>query len=257
LTQIHESAVVHPEAQLGTDVVVGPFAIIEKEVQIGDKTEIGPHAIIADGTTIGNNCRISAGAVLGTQPQDLKFENEKTFVVIGDNTTIREYATVNRATSHSYYTRVGDNCLLMAYSHIAHDCQIGNHVVIANAVNMAGHVIIEDYVGVGGMTAIHQFVRIGAHTFIGGGYRVPKDVPPYILAMGEPLTFGGLNQVGLKRRGFSDETLSILKKAYRIIYRSKLIFKDALIEVENSLPKIPEIEHLLKFLKESERGVIR
>jgi len=257
VTQIHDTAIVHPRAQLGNDVLIGPFAIIEEEVQIGDKTEIGPHAVISNGTTIGSSCRISAGAVIGTQPQDLKFENEKTFVVIGNNTTIREYATVNRATSHSYYTKVGDNCLLMAYSHTAHDCQLGNHVVIANAVNMAGHVIIEDYVGVGGMTAIHQFVHIGTQTFIGGGLRVSKDVPPYILAMGDPLTYGGLNQVGLKRRGFSDETLRVLKKAYRIIYRSKLILKDAIVEVEKTLPKIPEIEHLLQFLKESERGVIR
>ena len=257
MTHIHSTAVVDPKAELGADVQIGPFAVIEAHVQIGDGTQVASHAVIADGSTIGRNCRISSGAVIATVPQDLKFENEKTFVVIGDNTTIREYATINRATNHSYYTRVGNNCLLMAYSHVAHDCRLGDHVVIANSVNMAGHVVIGDHVGIGGMTAIHQFVHIGAHTFIGGGFRVPKDVPPYILAMGEPLRYGGLNLVGLKRRGFSTATINTLKQAFRILYRSKLTLAEAVKEIDMQIPKIPEIENLLEFLTSGDRGIIR
>ena len=257
MTNIHPTAIVDSKAELGSGVKIGPYAIIEAETQIGDGTEIGYHAVIADGSTLGKNCKISPGAVIGTAPQDLKFGGEKTFVVIGDNTTVRECATVNRATTHSYYTRVGDNCLLMAYSHVAHDCVLGNNVVIANSVNMAGHIIIDDFVGIGGVTPIHQFVRIGAHSFIGGGLRVSKDVPPFILAMGDPLRFGGLNRVGLQRRGFDDDRLNILKQAYKIIYRSKLTLEQAAAEIENSLKVNSDIEYLLKFLKASERGIIR
>jgi len=257
MTSIHSTAIVDPGAELGQDVEIGPYAIIEREVKIGNGTKIGPHAVLATGANIGNNCKISAGAVIATPPQDLKFKDEKTFVVIGDNTVIREFATVNRATTHSYYTRVGNDCLLMAYSHIAHDCQIGNNVVIANAVNMAGHIIIGNNVGIGGMTAIHQFVHIGDHCFIGGGLRVPQDVPPYILAMGEPITFGGLNKVGLKRRGFSDEVLNTLKKAFHVIYRENLTLQEAIQKIEDTFDMIPEIKTLLDFLKGNERGIIR
>lgn len=257
MTQIHPTAIIDSKAELGADVHIGPFAIIEGEVTIGEGTEIGPHAVIASGTTLGKNCMISAGAVIATLPQDLKFKNEKTFVTIGDNTVIREYATINRATTYSFYTKVGSNCLLMAYSHLAHDCHIGNNVVIANAVNMAGHVIIGDHVGIGGMTAIHQFVHIGPHCFIGGGLRVANDVPPYILAMGEPITFGGLNKIGLKRRGFSDETLTVLKRAYHFIYRENLTLQEAIKKIEDTLDKIPEILSLIEFLKGCERGIIR
>jgi len=257
LTQIHPTAVVDPRAELGADVRIGPFTVIEAEVQIGDGTQIASHAVIANGSTIGNNCKISSGAVIATVPQDLKFGDEKTFVVIGDHTTIREYATINRATDYSYYTRVGNNCLLMAYSHVAHDCRLVDHVVIANSVNMAGHVIIGDHVGIGGITAIHQFVHIGEHSFIGGGLRVPKDVPPYILAMGEPLRYGGLNIVGLKRRGFTTETINTLKQAFRILYRSKLTLAEAVKKIDQQIPKIPEIENLLQFLTSGDRGIIR
>lgn len=257
MTEIHKTAIVDPAAELGTDVKIGPYVVVEGGVKIGDGTEIGPHAVIAEGTTLGKKCFVSPGAVIGTKPQDLKFEDEKTFVEIGDYTTIREFATVNRATSYSYYTRVGSHCLLMAYSHIAHDCRLGDHVVIANAVNMAGHVIIDDHVGVGGMTAIHQFVHIGAHSFVGGGLRVTKDVPPFILAMGEPITYGGLNLVGLKRRGFTSEALSVLKKAYKVIYRSNLTLKEAIEEISSNFPQTEEVKYLIDFLKRSERGVIR
>jgi len=257
LTQIHPSAVIDSKAEIGEDVQIGPFAVIEADVKIGDGCEIHPHAVIASGTTIGSKSRIFSGAVIGTIPQDLKFDNEKTFVSIGENTTCREYATVNRGTNHSWTTRVGDNCLLMAYSHTAHDCQIGNNVVIANAVNMAGHVVIEDHVGVGGMCAIHQFVHIGDHSFIGGMSAIKKDVPPYILAMGDPLTYGGLNSVGLSRRGFTPEVLSLLKKAYKVLYRQNLTIDQAVEKIEQEFEMVPELSRLLDFLKGSERGIIR
>ncbi|MCD6376026.1 MAG: acyl-ACP--UDP-N-acetylglucosamine O-acyltransferase [Caldisericaceae bacterium] len=257
MVEIHPTAVVHPEAKLGVEVKIGPYAIIEKEVSIGDGSQIGPHAVIASGATLGKNCRVFKGAVIATEPQDLKFSNEKTFVEIGDNTTIREFATVNRATSHSYYTRVGSNCLLMAYSHVAHDCQIGNFCTIANSVNMAGHVIIGDYVGIGGLTAIHQFVHIGDYSFIGGGLRVSQDVPPYILAAGEPIRFAGLNAVGLRRRGFTREQLNLLKQAYHIVYRENLKLKEAIQKIEQTLEQTAEIQKIVEFLKQSERGIIR
>jgi len=255
--EIHNSAVVDQKARIGENVNINPFAVIEANVVIGNSCEIGSTALIANGTTLGNECKIFHGAVLGTIPQDLKFEGEDSFLEIGNNTTIREFATLNRGTKDRWKTLVGNNCLLMAYSHIAHDCHIGNNVVIANAVNMAGHVTIEDHVGIGGMTGVHQFIRIGKHSFIGGGLRIHKDVPPYILAMGEPLRYGGLNRVGLKRRGFSDESLSIMKEAYRIIYQLNLTVKDALKKVEDEIEQIEEVCEILSFFRESERGVIR
>ncbi|MHB2148853.1 acyl-ACP--UDP-N-acetylglucosamine O-acyltransferase [Calditrichota bacterium LG25] len=257
MVEIHPTAIVDPRAQLGVDVKIAPYAVVEKDVVIGDGTQIGPHAVIANGARLGKNCRVFTGAVISTEPQDLKFADEKTFVEIGDNTTIREFATVNRATSHSYYTRVGSNCLLMAYSHIAHDCQIGNFCTIANSVNMAGHVIIGDFVGIGGLTAIHQFVHIGDHAFIGGGLRVSQDIPPFILAAGEPIRFAGLNAVGLRRRGFSREQLDLMKKAYHIVYRENLRLKDAIERIEQSLELTAEVKKIVEFLKNSERGIIR
>ncbi len=257
MTHVHETAVVDTKAELGENVVVGPYAVIEGDVCIGADTRVGPHAVIAAGTRIGERCRIFSSAVIGTVPQDLKFGEERTFVDIGDETTIREFATINRATDYSYHTRVGSNCLLMAYAHVAHDCQIGNRVIIANAVNMGGHVIIDDFVGIGGLTAIHQFVKIGAHAFIGGGLRVQKDVPPYILAMGEPMRYGGLNTVGLKRRGFSNESLEQIKQAYKHIYRQKLTLGQATQTIRTHLPPTTEVNNILKFIEESDRGLLR
>ena len=257
LAEIHKTAIVEASAELADDVSVGPYTIIEGDVRIDAGTQIGPHVLLASGTRIGKNCRVSNGAVLGTQPQDLKFAGEKTTLEIGDNTTIREFATVNRGTTDHWKTVIGENCLLMAYSHVAHDCTIGNNVILANVVNLAGHVTIDDFVGVGGVTPIHQFVHIGRHAFIGGGFRVPKDIPPFILAMGEPLRFGGLNSVGLKRRGFSDDLLAKIKKAYRIIYNSKLLLVDALKKVEDEIEPVEEITYLVSFFRDSERGVIR
>lgn len=255
--QIHNSAIVHTGAEIGNDVEVGPYCIIEDNVVIDEGTKIGSHVLIASGTRIGKQCKIFQGAVLGTIPQDLKFSGEVTTLEIGDRTTIREYATLNRGTTDRMKTVVGKDCFLMAYSHIAHDCIIGNNVIIANAVNMAGHVVIEDYAGVGGLTPIHQFVRIGKHSFIGGGLRVPKDVPPYILAMGEPLQFGGLNSVGLRRRGFTSQKISTIKSVYKIIYRQNLTISEALQKIEQEIEPLQEVKYIVSFFKESERGVIR
>ncbi len=254
---IHQTTIVNSKSEISKDVDVGPFTIIEEDVKIGEGTVIGSSALIAAGTRIGKNCRIFHGAVLGSIPQDLKFAGEKTTLEIGDNTTIREFATLNRGTAENLKTVIGNSCLLMAYSHVAHDCVLGNHVVIANSVNMAGHVIIDDYTGIGGISPIHQFVRIGKHCFIGGGSHVSKDVPPYVLAMGTPFRYAGLNRVGLTRRGFPEETLETIKKAYRIIFQSKLNVDDALKKVRDEVEPIEEVQDILHFFRDSERGVIR
>ncbi len=257
MTGIHPTALVDSNAEIAPDVAIGPYSIIEDGVKIAQGTHISSHVRICKGTTIGASCSVYQGAVIGTQPQDLKFGGEESYVTIGNNTTIREYATINRATSDSYYTRIGDNCLLMAYSHVAHDCHIGNNVILANSVNLAGHVTIEDFVGIGGLTPVHQFTHIGSHCFIGGGLRVNKDVPPYILAMGEPLTFGGLNTIGLKRRGFSDDTLKQLKNAFHVLYRENLTINEAIQKIKSDINNVPEIDHLVAFLEKSDRGIVR
>lgn len=257
IMRIHPTALVDPEAQLGEGVTVGPYAIIEKNTVIGANTEIGPHALIANGARLGSACRVFMGAVVGTIPQDLKFHGEESVLEVGDRTTIREYVTLNRGTEESGVTRIGSDCLLMAYAHVAHDCVIGNNVILANAVNIAGHVTVEDWASIGGMTPVHQFVHIGCHAFIGGGYRAVKDVPPYILASGEPLQFTGLNTIGLQRRDFSPETLLLLKRAYKLLYYSHLNVSQALQAIQEQLEPIPEIKHLVEFIKKSERGIIR
>ena len=257
MSNIHPTAIINSKAEIGNNVSVGPFTIIEAEARVGDNVDIASHVVISSGTTLEEGCRVHKGAVLGTEPQDLKFENEKTFLTIGKNTTIREFATLNRATTHSFYTRIGANCLIMAYAHVAHDCQIGDNVVLANSVNLAGHVIIEDYVGIGGLTPVHQFVKIGTQSFIGGGLRIPKDVPPYILAMGEPLTFAGLNKIGLQRRGFTEKNLKDLKLAYKILYRQNNTLQEAIKLIETQFLDDPKIIHLVNFLKNSTRGIIR
>lgn len=254
---IHNTVIINSNAQIGKNVKIAPYTVIEDDVIIGDGSEIGSSALIAAGTRIGKNCRIFHGAVLGTVPQDLKFGGEKTTLEIGDNTTVREFATLNRGTEDRWKTLIGNNCLLMAYSHIAHDCHLGNNVIISNAVNMAGHVTIDDFVGIGGLSGIHQFVRIGKHAFIGGGSKISKDVPPYVMAMGEPFRYAGLNRVGLTRHGFTEDTLNEIKNAYRIIFQSKHTVKDAIKEVENEIEPITEVQNILKFFRDSERGIIR
>ncbi|MBN2012344.1 acyl-ACP--UDP-N-acetylglucosamine O-acyltransferase [candidate division KSB1 bacterium] len=257
MAEIHPTALINPKAELYDDVKIGPFTIVEADVVVGKGTVIGSNVVIADGARIGNDCKIFNGAVIATDPQDLKYKNEKTYIEIGDNTIVREYCTLNRGTADHLKTEIGKNCLLMAYVHVAHDCVIQDRVILANAVNMAGHILIEEYVGVGGMDPIHQFVRIGKHAFVGGGYRVDKDIPPYILAVGEPLTFGGLNSVGLRRRGFTPEVMSDLKKAYKLIYRSKLNTSQALTRIEEEMEMGPEVQHVVNFIRGSERGIIR
>ncbi len=254
-TGIHSAAVIHEDAQLAPDVSVGPGAVIGPGVVIGSGTTVGSNALIERDTIVGEGCTIAHGAALGTDPQDLKFGGEETHLVVGDRTTIREYATLNRGTSASGRTVVGSDCLIMAYAHIAHDCHIGERVVLANAVNMGGHVTIGDWAIIGGMTPIHQFVRIGEHAFVGGASRVHKDVPPYIRAAGNPMEMAGLNSVGLRRRGFSHEARRELKRAYRIIFASDLNLTQALERAREELEPLPEVQTLLGFFEGSQRGV--
>jgi UDP-N-acetylglucosamine acyltransferase len=256
VTNFHRTAIIDRETEIGDDVEIGPYCVIEANVRIGNGCKIKPHVHIAGGTRLGEYCQVFTGAVLGTIPQDLKFQNEETTLEIGAHTVIREFATLNRGTHERGKTTIGSHCLLMAYSHVAHDCDIGNSCILANAATLAGHVVIEDYVGFGGMVPVHQFVRVGKHSFIGGGYRVAKDVPPYILAMGEPLTYAGLNSVGLRRRGFSEETLAALKHAYRILFKGRLNVSQAVQHIRESGELIPEVQEVLAFIERSERGII-
>ena len=253
---VHSTAVISPKAQLGDNVSVGPFTVIEDDVTIGSGTAIASHALIANGSRIGKECRVHHGAVLGTLPQDLKFRNEITTLEVGDYTTIREYATLNRGTHERWKTTVGSHCFMMAYSHVAHDCEIGSHVILANSVNMGGHVVIEDHAVVGGIVAIHQFTHIGCHSMIGGGFRVTKDVPPYVLAGQEPLAFTGLNLVGLKRRNFPQAVLDSLEKVYRIVYHNQLNVSQALERIKADLPMTEEVRRVVEFIEKSKRGII-
>lgn len=253
--RIHPTALVDDDARLAPGVVVGPYSIIGPGVHVGAGTVIGPHVLIERDTRLGEDCRISQGAVLGTDPQDLKYQGEATRLEIGDRTVIREYATLNRGTTARGVTTVGSDCLLMAYTHVAHDCELGSHVILSNSVNMAGHVLIEDWVIVGGVTPIHQFVRIGAHAFVGGGSRIPQDVPPYCRAAGNPPKLYGLNSVGLERRGFSQETRKSLKLAYRLVFMSGLNVSQGVQRAESEAQQIPEVRHFLNFIRSSERGI--
>jgi UDP-N-acetylglucosamine acyltransferase len=257
VTLIHPTAVISPQAELAPEVEVGPYCVIAEDVLVGQGTKLFSHVCLEPGARVGKNCQIYQGGVIAGKPQDLKFSGEKTYAYIGDNTVIREYVTVSRGTRHRGETRIGENCFLMAYAHVAHDCILGNNVILANSVNLAGHVEIEEYAIIGGVVPVHQFVRIGCHSIVGGGFRVQMDVCPYMLAAGYPLKIYGLNRIGLKRRGFSEKTLSILEKAYRIIFRSKLNTSDALKRIRQETELIPEIEKLISFIEKSERGIIK
>lgn len=248
---------IHPSAQIGKDVTIDPFVVVHEDVTIGDGTHLMSHSVIMKNTVIGKSCTIFPSAVLGAIPQDLKFDGENTFVQIGDNTTIREFVTVNRGTKDKWKTVVGNNCLLMAYSHIAHDCILGDHVIIANSVQLAGHVEIGDHAIIGGMAAAIQFSKIGAHTYIAGGTEVIKDVPPYIKAGRSPLTYVGVNSVGLQRRGFSTEKINGILEIYRNIYMRGLNITQATSFIENELPDSEEKDEILKFIKESKRGILK
>jgi len=248
---------IHPNARLGKNVIIDPFAVIEDDVIIGDNTRIMSHTVIMKDVTIGKSCRIFPGAVIGAIPQDLKFDGEETTVEIGENTTIRECVTVNRGTKDKWKTVVGSNCLLMAYSHIAHDCLLGNHVIIANSVQLAGHVEIGDHAIIGGMAAAIQFSKIGAHTYIAGGTEVIKDVPPYIKAGRNPLSYVGVNSVGLQRRGFTSEKINSISEIYRNIYLRGLNISQATLIIENELPDSEEKKEIMQFIKDSKRGILK
>ena len=254
---VHPTAIVDPSAEFGPGVEVGPYAIVGPGVGIGANTRIGPRVLIERDTVVGADCRIANGAVLGTDPQDLKYKGERTFLEVGDRTVIREFATLNRGTAAARRTVVGSDCLLMAYCHIAHDCELGNHVIISNATNMAGHVIVEDWAIVSGLVAIHQFVRIGAHSFVGGASRISQDVPPYCRAVGNPSPkLYGLNTVGLERRGLSADVRRSLKKAYRILFQSGLKLSQAVLRVDAEADLMcPEVGYFLDFIRNSERGI--
>jgi len=254
-TNVHTTAIVDPGAKLGENVEVGPYSVIGPNVTIGERTRIAPHAVVVRDTTIGERCEIHSGAVVGGDPQDLKWEGEHTTCIVGNDTTIREYVTINRGTRALGRTQVGDGCLLMAYVHIAHDCQIGDGVILSNAVNLAGHVTIDEQAILGGMTPVHQFTRIGAHAFVGGASRIQKDVPPYVKAAGNPAELFGLNTVGLDRRGFPENVKAELRRAYRIFFQSKHNIAQALQRAKNELHPYPEIVRFLTFIAESERGV--
>ncbi len=255
---IHPTAVVAPTSQLGEGVRVGPWAVIGEHVSIGDGTSIGPHVVIDGWTEIGRGCRIFSHAVLGTEPQDLKFHGEKSYLYIGDQTVIREFATVNRGTaSGGGKTVVGNNSFIMAYAHVAHDCFLGDHVILANAATLGGHVTIEDYAIVGGLCGVHQFCRVGKYALVGGCSAVNQDIPPFIKAQGNRPTLYGLNTVGLRRHGFSRETLQKLRQAYRLLFQSRLNTSEGMARVEEEIRDCPEVTYLVQFIKFSQRGITR
>jgi len=250
-------AYIHPEAKIAPNVVIEPFVTIDKNVVIGEGSRIGSNATILEGTTIGKNCNIFPGAVIGAIPQDLKFVGEETTVEIGDNTTIREFATINRGTKARNKTVIGSNCLLMAYVHVAHDCIIGNNVILVNSVQVAGEVVIDDWAIIGGLSAIHQFVHVGAHVMVSGGSLVSKDIPPYVKAGRERLSYVGVNSIGLRRRNFSNEQIRDIQNCYRVLFQSNLNNSDALTRIEAELPASTERDEIILFVKNSQRGIIK
>lgn len=258
MADIHKTAVVSKKAEIDEEVQIGPYCVVGDGVKISKGTRLLSHVQIEGKTEIGENCQIYPFTVIGFPPQDIKYKGEPTGVKIGNNNIIREFTTIHRASvSGDGLTVVGDNCFIMAYVHIAHDCKIGNHVIMANLATLAGHVLVEDYVFIGGMVAVHQFTRIGAYSMIGGFSGVGQDIPPYTMASGPRAKLYGLNTVGLKRRGFSEETINILKRAYKILFREKLQLKEALEKLERELPKTKEIEHLIEFIEANKRGICR
>jgi len=255
--KIHPTSVVHIETSLSEGVEIGPYTTIDRGVTIGENTKIGPNVFIEEETTIGKNCRISKGAVLGTPPQDFKYRGEKTYLKIGDNNIIREYVTINRSTTEGEASIIGDNNYLMAYSHIAHNCCLGNSIVMANAAALGGHVNIEDHAILGGLAGVHQFVNIGSLSIIGGCSKVVKDVIPYAKADGHPLKIYNLNSIGLRRSNFSEEVISILKEAFKIIFRADLNTSQALKKLREQFPHQKEVKHIIAFIENSKRGITK
>jgi UDP-N-acetylglucosamine acyltransferase len=256
MPDIHPTAIVDPGAELASGVTVGPYSIIDGNVSIDADTHLGPHVIIRPYTAIGKRCRIFQFAVVGEEPQDLKFQGEETRLIIGDDNIIREFATLHRGTvGGGGLTQVGNGNLFMAYTHVAHDCRVGNNVIMSNAATLAGHITVDDYAILGGLSAVHQFCRVGAHAFIGGCSAVARDVPPYCMAFGNRAKIVGLNLVGLKRHGLSLASLEILKAAYELLFLSDLTLKEAMVQVRQRFPEEPAVQKLLEFLETSERGL--
>ena len=253
---IHPTAIISPKAHLGQNIDIGPYTIIEDDVKIGNGTCIGNHNTICCGTTIGENCIIYHNTSIGEAPQDLKYDGEKTFTLIGNNVLIRESVTINRGTKAFGKTIIGNNVLLMASVHIGHDCIVGENTIMANLSTLGGHAELGDWVNLGGGVMVHQFVKIGSQSMIGGGFRVVQDVPPFIIAAGEPLKFAGINKIGLKRRGFSIESRDLIKKVYRLYFISKLNRGEAIIKIKSELSESEKIQKLVKFIENSDRGII-
>jgi UDP-N-acetylglucosamine acyltransferase len=253
---IHPTAIVHDGVELGADVEIGPFAIVGENCRIGDGCVIAARATLERNVILGTGVKIGIGTVLGGDPQDLKFKGEMTTVEIGDGTTIREYTTINRATTQSYKTTVGKNCFIMSYVHLAHDCHIGDGVILVNSVQLAGHVTVGDKAIIAGQSAAHQFVKIGQYSFVGGCSRISQDVPPYIKAVGNPIKLYGLNSVGLQRNNFPEEVVRELKRAYRLFFRSELNVSQAKERAATDLKPFAEVQELLRFVEESGRGVV-
>ncbi len=250
-------AFVHSDAKIARNVVIEPFVTIHKNVEIGEGSWIGPNVVIMEGSRIGKNCKIFPGAIIGAIPQDLKYNGEDSLVIVGDNTTIRECATLNRGTIAKQKTVVGSNCLLMAYVHIAHDCKVGDNVILVNGVNLGGEVTIDDYAILSANTLVHQFCHIGAHTILAGASLVGMDVPPYIKAARYPLSYAGINSIGLRRRNFSSEKISELQHIYRILYNNGMNNSQAIEFIEAELPASKERDEIILFVKNSKRGIIK
>lgn len=248
---------IHPTAVIGQDVKIGPFVTIDANVEIGDGTIIDSNAVIRSGARIGKGCHIHSGAVVSDIPQDLKFQGEDSVAIIGDGTVIREFVTIHRGTASKGRTVVGSECLIMAYCHVAHDCEVGNHVIMSNQVQLAGEVVVGDWAVLGGGALIHQFTQIGQHVMLQGGTRVTKDIPPFIMAGRYPLSYEGVNSVGLHRRGFTEDQINAIQSVYRTLYLSRMNTRDALAEIEANAPESPERTAIVEFVRASKRGIVK
>lgn len=254
-TSIHPTAIIAPSAAIGERVTIGAYARVGERCTVGDGCTLAPGAVLELNVTLAPNVKVGTGSILGGDPQDLKFKGEETFVEIGEGSVIREYATINRATSHSWKTVVGKGSFIMTYVHLAHDCRVGDGVIIGNGTQLAGHVTVEDRAIISGLVAVHQFARIGKHAFVGGCSRVAQDVPPFIKAVGNPVKLYGLNSVGLQRSGFEESTVRELKRAYRMMFRSELNVSQGLERARKEVQPLVEVQHFLDFIEQSDRGI--
>jgi UDP-N-acetylglucosamine acyltransferase len=256
MQNIHPTAIISPNAKLGENINVHAYAIIQDNVEIGNDCVIGPHAVLYNGARLGNRVKIHQAASIAHVPQDLSFKNEESLFIIDDDTTIHEFVACHRGTKSTGFSKIGKNCLLMAYSHVAHDTTVGNNCILANAVQLGGHVVVEDYAIIGGLTGVHQFCRIGQHSMVGGVFKVSQDVPPFVLAAREPLKFSGLNVIGLRRRGFTKEDINALKKTYDFLYNKSLNVSQAVNRIQAELGENKFVQQVLEFVKSSKRGLI-